>query len=57
MIVKQVLLDEMEARATDEAKNLELDDYATNDLVSEATDIVEDFLAYMTWTKVADGII
>ena len=57
MIVKQALLNEMEARATAEAKNRGLIDYAASDLVSEATDIVEDFFAYITWTRVVDGTI
>lgn len=57
MVVKQILQKEIEEKAIAEAKSRGLNGYATSDLVCEAVDVIEDFFAYITWTKVADGII
>ncbi|MBF8708379.1 MULTISPECIES: hypothetical protein [Pseudomonas] len=57
MVVKQILQKETEEKAIAEAKSRGLNGYAASDLVCEAVDVIEVFFAYITWTKVADGII
>jgi hypothetical protein len=57
MVVKHALQKEIEEKATAEAKARGLNGYAASDLVCEAVDVIEDFFAYITWTKVADGTI
>lgn len=57
MVVKQILLNDIEAKATAEAVCRGLSSYAASDLTCEGSDIVEDFFAHITWTEVADGII
>jgi len=44
MVVKQILLNEIEAKATAEAIFRGLSGYAASDLICEAADIIEDFL-------------
>lgn len=57
MITKDSLLRDVKAKALAEAKMRGLDEYDACDLVREAEEVVEDFFAYITWTKIADGVI
>lgn len=57
MVIKQILLKDIEAKATAEAVCRGLSSYAASDLVYEGLDIVEEFFAHIMWTEVAGGII
>jgi hypothetical protein len=57
VITKNSLLTDVKAKALAEAKMRGLDEYGACDLVREAEEVVEDFFAYITWTKIADGVI
>jgi len=52
MVRKDDLVRYVSERARMEAKTRNLDEYATGELVSEATDIVDDLFTSITWEKV-----
>lgn len=57
MVRKDDLLKYVSEQARMEAKKRNLDEYATDALVSEATDIVEDLFMSITWEKVEGDVI
>lgn len=57
MVRKDDLLKYVSQQALKEASSRGLDEYATEDLVSEARDIVEDLFASITWETVENGVI
>lgn len=57
MVRKDDLLKYVSEQARLEAQKRKLDEYATEDLVSEATDIVEDLFMAITWETVEGDVI